>query len=113
MGVPKQTRTEQRTEGSRQGMYGCPSCSSVLVQPLSWHEHGDGCWTVELRCPECEWRGRHSYSLEELDRYDEELDRGAQQLIEDLRSLTRANMHEEADRFALALASDSVLPEDF
>ena len=49
----------------------------------------------------------------QLLRYDEELDRGGQELIEDLRSLTRANMEEEADRFATALASDTILPEDF
>ena len=83
------------------------------MQPVSWQERGDGIWDLELRCPQCEWRGRDSYSLEELDRYDEELDRGAKQLIEDLHSLTRANMNEEADRFAMALASDSILPEDF
>lgn len=47
------------------------------------------------------------------DRYDVELDRGGQELIEDLQGLTRANMEEEADRFAAALASDSILPEDF
>jgi hypothetical protein len=34
-------------------------------------------------------------------------------MIEDLRKLTRANMEEEADRLAAALATDSVLPEDF
>jgi hypothetical protein len=30
-----------------------------------------------------------------------------------LRALIRANMSEEADRFATALATDSILPEDF
>jgi hypothetical protein len=32
---------------------------------------------------------------------------------QDLRSLTWANMEDEAERFAAALASDSILPEDF
>jgi hypothetical protein len=94
-------------------MHACPSCDSVLVQPNKWHELGDGAWSVELRCPECEWWARNSYSQSEVDRYDEELDRGGQELIEDLRALTRANMEEEADRFAAALAMDSILPEDF
>jgi len=82
-------------------MHACATCSSVLVQPTNWHEQGDGYWYVELRCPECEWTGRDSYSQSEVDRYDEELDRGGQELIEDLRSLTRANMEDEADRLAL------------
>jgi hypothetical protein len=33
--------------------------------------------------------------------------------MEDLRALIRANMSEEAERFATALATDSILPEDF
>ena len=95
------------------GMHCCPNCDSILVQPISWQEQGDGQWNVELRCPECECWGRDSYSQDEVDRYDEKLDRGGQELLEDLRALTRANMEEEADRFSTALATDSILPEDF
>jgi hypothetical protein len=116
MDVPKRTKTQDRIETgqrSAEGMHACPTCSSVLVQPVNWHEQGDGCWNVELRCPECEWWGRDTYTQSEVDVYDEELDRGGQELIEDLRSLTRANMEEEADRFAMALSSDCILPEDF
>ena len=113
MALPKRTDTKTLVRKSTHGMHSCPSCESVLVQPVNWHEQGDGFWNVELRCPECDWRGRDSYSQSEVDRYDEELDRGGQELIEDLRALIRANMEEEADRFAGALASDSILPEDF
>jgi hypothetical protein len=120
MEVPRRTKTQpeasvtQWTGGkSADGMHACPSCSSVLVQPVNWHEQGDGHWHVELHCPECEWWGRDSYSQSEVDRYDEELDRGGQELMEDLRALTRANMEEEADSFASALATGCILPEDF
>jgi hypothetical protein len=95
------------------GMHCCPNCDSILVQPVNWHQQGDGDWQVELRCPECEWWGRDSYAQNEVNCYDEELDRGAQKLIEDLRAVVRANMKDEADRFAAALAADSILPEDF
>jgi hypothetical protein len=120
MGVPRRTKaqpeakvTQYQGGKSADGMHACPSCSSVLVQPVNWHEQGDAYWNVELRCPECSWWGKDSYSQSEVDRYDEELDRGGQELIEDLRALTRANMEEEADRFATALATDCILPEDF
>lgn len=93
-------------------MHCCPSCDSILVQPANWNEQ-DGHWNVELRCPECEWWGLDSYSQDEVDRYEQELDRSGQTLIEDLCALTRANMKEEADRFAAALATDNILPEDF
>ena len=120
MGVPRRTKTEPeahvapRTGGkSAEGMHACPSCSSSLVQPVNWHEQGDGHWNVELRCPECEWRSRGSYAQTDVDYYDKELDRGCQELAEDLRAVRRANMQEEADRFAAALAADRILPEDF
>jgi hypothetical protein len=95
------------------GMHLCPSCSSTLVQPVDWRELTGGHWRVVLRCPECDHWSRKSYSQRDVDHFDEELDRGGQELIDDLRALTRANMEEELDRFALALASDSILPEDF
>jgi hypothetical protein len=95
------------------GMHRCQNCDSILVQPVNWHERSDGLWHVELRCPECEWWGRDRYSQTEVDAYDEELARGGQKLLEDLRSLTLANMTAEADRLAGALATDSILPEDF
>jgi hypothetical protein len=116
MATPKRTHTEPLVDTgqrSAEGMHACPTCSSILVQPVTWHEQGDGAWHVELRCPECDWWGRNTYSQTQVDTYDEELDRGGQELIEDLRSLTRANMEEEADRFTVALSSDCILPEDF
>lgn len=103
----------QSKKQSANGLHCCPNCDSILVQPVNWHGQGDGHWNVERRCPECEWWSRDSYSQYEVDRYDDEINRGDQQLIEDLRALTRANMEEEADRFAAALATDSILPEDF
>jgi hypothetical protein len=80
------------------GMHVCPNCDSALVQPVSWQEQGPGLWRVELRCPECTWWRRGRYSQAEVDSYDKELDRGARALIEDLRSLTLANMEEEEMR---------------
>ncbi len=113
MGIPKRNTTIDESSRSREGMHVCPQCSSGLVQPVQWFEQGAESWHVDLRCPECEWRGRGAYSQPEVDRFDEELDRGAQGLIEDLRALTRSNMEDEAQAFATALATDVILPEDF
>jgi RNase P subunit RPR2 len=103
----------QSKKQSADGMHCCPNCDSTLVQPVNEHWRGDGHWNVELHCPECEWWAQGSYSQDEIDRYALELDRGDQELIRDLRALIRASMREEADRFAAALATDSILPEDF
>jgi hypothetical protein len=113
IGMSRRTRSQTAKADSGKGLHVCPSCGSPLVQPSHWFERGDGHWHVELRCPECEWRGHGTYSQREVDRYDEELDEGSQQLLEELRSLVRDNMEEEANRFAVALADDRILPEDF
>lgn len=96
-----------------EGLHLCPWCRSELVQPTTWFEQSGGRWQVELRCPDCEWVGEGSFKQETVDRFDQELDRGAEMVMKDLRALTRANMSDEADRLAAALATDSILPEDF
>jgi hypothetical protein len=48
-----------------------------------------------------------------VDRFDIELDRGTDMLIEDLARLMRANMEDEIERFVSALYADHVLAEDF
>ena len=91
----------------------CASCGSGLVHPIDWAPADNLNWAVHLRCPECEWIGRGTYSQQVVDRFDVELDRGTDMLIEDLSRLTRANMEDEAERFIAALAGDHILAEDF
>ncbi len=70
-------------------------------------------WSVDLRCPDCEWHGGGVYAQEIVDRFDEALDRGTEQLLGDLSLLTRANMEEQVERFVTALNAGWILPEDF
>ena len=91
----------------------CPNCASHLVYPIDWAPANSCSWSVDLRCPECEWRGTDVHDQDVVDRFDEELDRGTEQLIRDLSMLTRANMQEEVDRFVAALHANWVIPEDF
>ncbi len=91
----------------------CPDCDSGLVYPMDWEEHDSVNWLVALRCPSCEWSEIELFSQDVVDRFDEELDRGTEALVRDLRQLTRANMEDEIDRFVNALYSDALLPEDF
>jgi hypothetical protein len=91
----------------------CPECHSDLVQPVEWEEQpGDG-WSVELRCPECEWRGGGTYAQSDIDEYDRLLDEGMRSVIDDLRKLTRENMERDLEDLIKALDGDLVLPEDF
>jgi len=91
----------------------CPECERQLVYPVEWDEASATHWEVQLRCPNCEWFVVGLYDQETVDRFDEELDHGTEALVRDLKRLTRANMEEEAERFASALASDGIWPMDF
>ena len=86
--------------GSRTGaLHVCPSCDSELVYPVDWAPAERRRWSVDLRCPDCEWRGGGVYAQEVVDRFDEELDRGTEQLLADLARSSRANMEEQVERF--------------
>ena len=91
----------------------CPDCDKQLVYPVEWSEASNTHWEVELRCPNCEWSTVGMFDQETVDRFDEELDHGTEALVRDLKRLTRANMEEEVERFARALASDAIWPMDF
>ncbi len=91
----------------------CPECENALVYPVDWSEHDAVHWEVALRCPNCEWNTIDLYAQEAVDRFDEELDRGTEALVRDLKQLTYANMEDECERFARALQADAILPEDF
>jgi len=91
----------------------CGSCESDLVYPTEWDEAGTTHWQVALRCPNCEWSSTGIFQQELVERFDEELDRGTEALVRDLKRLMHANMEEEIDRFVEALEHDLVLPEDF
>ncbi len=91
----------------------CGSCSSSLVYPTDWEEAGTAHWEVTLRCPNCEWSGTGIFEQDLVERFDEELDRGTETLVRDLKRLMRANMEEEVERFVSALEDDHIVPEDF
>jgi hypothetical protein len=102
-----------RIPRERGDLHVCPECDRALVYPVEWEEASPTHWEVQLRCPNCEWLSVGLYDQETVDRFDEQLDCGTETLVRDLRRLTRANMEEEADRFACALASDAIWPMDF
>ena len=97
----------------RNDLHVCPACDSELVYPLDWAPAPGRRWTVELRCPDCEWHGGGTYEQRVVDRFDEQLDVGTESLLEDLGLIARANMEDELERFIAALQSGAVLPEDF
>ena len=91
----------------------CGGCSSELVYPTDWEAAGTRHWEISLRCPNCEWAGTGVFEQELVDRFDEELSRGSEAIVRDLKRLSRANMEEAIERFSAGLQQDCILPEDF
>ena len=106
-------RRPRRTRAEVVDLHVCPECDKQLVYPVEWEEASPTHWEVQLRCPNCEWQTVGLYDQDTVDRFDEELDHGTEALVRDLKRLTRANMEEEVERFASALASDAIWPMDF
>jgi hypothetical protein len=91
----------------------CPACERPLVQPEAWKRSSGGRWRVDLCCPACDWTGQALLTEREVEAFEDELEKGCLDLAVSLADFTARNMREYADRFALALATDAVLPEDF
>jgi hypothetical protein len=98
---------------SLQDLHLCVECDSGLVYPVQWDEAGPENWSVLLHCPNCEVFREGVFSQENVELFDEELDRGADALARDYKRLMRANMADEIERFTGALNAGAILPEDF
>ena len=96
-----------------QDLHVCVKCDSELVYPVEWDEAGPDNWSVVLHCPNCEVCREGVFSQDNVELFDEELDRGADALARDYKRLMRANMAEEIERFIGALHAGAIVPEDF
>jgi hypothetical protein len=64
-------------------------------------------------CVDCDSTGGGVFEQDLLDEFDEELDRGMEELAADLGRLARSNMAEDVDRFIAAMKADAIQPMDF
>ena len=101
------------TEGPDRQLHLCRCCGSELVHPIDWEEVASDNWRLQLRCPNCEWIGEAVYERRVVEELDEELERGMETIVRDLRHLTHANMEEHVQRFVTALQDDLIVPFDF
>ena len=110
---PAPADAEPIVSSPERDLHECPECERTLVYPVEWEEASPTQWEVLLRCPNCEWSDLGVFDQTTVDRFDDELDRGTEALMRDLKRLTQANMEDEIDRFVSALGADAILPEDF
>jgi hypothetical protein len=111
--------TEQRpssvpaVEQSETGIHICGACGCTMVQPVEWNQLSSRCWQILLRCPGCEWSGTGVFTGDEVEAYDEQLERGTDELLADLHALGLARLEADIEQFSAALAADLIRPEDF
>jgi hypothetical protein len=91
----------------------CPECACDLVYPVSWEESSGATWTVERRCPNCEWHDTAEHGDDELSRFDDALNEGTEALLVMLRDTARANMEAAVERMIDAIKLDLIEPMDF
>ena len=96
-----------------QDLHICVDCDAELVYPVQWEEAGPENWSVVLHCPNCDVYREGVFTQDNVELFDEELDRGADALARDYKRLMRANMAEEIERFVGALEAGAICPEDF
>jgi hypothetical protein len=90
----------------------CRGCRLPLVQPQRVVAERSS-WRVYLRCPNCHWTAEELLDEEALKLFDEELERGTQELIVAMHHVTEVNMREYVSRFVSALHADAIEPADF
>jgi hypothetical protein len=110
---PEPATPAQPAKESERELHVCVNCNSPLAYPVQWEEADPRSWTVTIRCPDCEWTEAGTFSQEQCDRFDDQLESGTESLTRDYKRLVTANMSEEIDRFAAALDADAILPSDF
>jgi len=91
----------------------CFHCASKLVHPVDWADEGGGSWRILLRCPECEATREGVFGRDQIESFEDELDRGIGSLLGDLRRMTHTNMSDEIEFFVRALNADVIVPSDF
>ncbi len=91
----------------------CPECASGLVYPVGWEERRGDSWEITLRCPNCEWWNTDEYHDDEVERFDDVLNDGTEELLASLRKVARANMEDDVERLAAAIRDDLIVPMDF
>ena len=60
--------------------HSCRECGLPFLRPESSAPHGHD-WRVVVRCANCGWTAEEEMDRETLDRFQEEIDRGREQLV--------------------------------
>lgn len=91
----------------------CPECKGDFVYPVSWEEAPRDRWTIERRCPSCEWCATGDYEQDRVDAFDDVLTSGTEEMLRSLREVAAAGMADDVERLVMAIQTGLIEPMDF
>lgn len=98
---------------ARLPLHVCPECKGELVYPVAWEEAQNDRWTIERRCPSCEWSSTGVFDQDRVDAFDDVLTSGTEEMLRSLREVAAAGMAEDVDRLVAAIQTGLIQPMDF
>lgn len=91
----------------------CVVCKSDFVYPVERSQINDREWKVQLFCPICRSPREVKVDSEVVRELLRTARLGKEQLQEDLKSMEKKHMEEEAEKTISAIQKDRILPIDF
>ena len=91
----------------------CPTCGSVLVQPLRWQAGDGGDIVVDLRCPECQTWMQAPFTKAGVEALDRAQAGARQSIVEAYERSVAESMEALAFCLGIALEQDLVGADDF
>lgn len=92
----------------------CPSCKDNHVYPIDWESVTGGRYAVKVRCPNCENRWTIGpLDDDQIESYDDVLDRGTDNMCCLLNGLTRWNFKHDVEQLLEAIDRGLIDADDF
>jgi transcription elongation factor Elf1 len=98
---------------SEERLVRCPGCGHDAVHPVWWEAVGEEHWWIALRCGECGARREELVTNAVASRFDRDLDRARDEIVDEAERLGLEILSTQADALAVALERDLIGVDDF
>jgi hypothetical protein len=109
----KRILVKVRRRHRRADLQHCPECGADSVHPVYWESFGETHWWMALRCGTCATGAEVLVDDAAAQRFDRDLDRAQDEIVDAADRLELEIMTAEVDAFTTALASDLIHADDF
>lgn len=106
-------RSRRRDARRHADLQRCPECAADSVYPVDWEAFGETHWWIALRCGACATRAEVLVDNAAAQRFDRDLDRAQDQMVDAADRLELEIMSAQVEVFTTALESDLIHADDF